>query len=50
MEVHSSTVFRSIKEILKETEVDVVVFKSLSTRSASTLKACLSGISEDDVL
>ena len=50
MEVHSSTVSRWIKEILKETGVDVDVFKGHSTRSASTSKACLSGISVDDIL
>ena len=50
MEVHSSTVFRSIKEILKETGVDDDVFKRHSTHSASTSKACLSGISVDDIL
>ena len=50
MEIHSSTVSRWIKEILKETRVDVDVFKGHSTRSASTSKACLSGISVDDIL
>ena len=50
MEVHSSTVSRYIKEILKETGVYVDVFKGHSTRSASTSKACLSGISVDDIL
>ena len=35
MKVHSSTVSRWIKEILKETGVDVDVFKGHSTRSAS---------------
>ena len=49
MEVHSSKVSRWIKEILKETGVDVV-FKCNSTRSASTSKACLSSISVDDIL
>ena len=49
MEVHSLTVSRWIKEILKKT-VDVDVFKGHSTRSASTSKACLSGISVDDIL
>ena len=50
MEVHSLTVSRWIKEILKKTGVDVDVFKGHSTRSASTSKACLSGISVDDIL
>ena len=50
MEVHSSTVSRWIKEILKETGVDVDVFKDYSTRSSSTSKACVSGISVDDIL
>ena len=50
VEVYSSTVSRWIKEILKETRVDVDVFKGHSTRSASTSKACLSGISVDDIL
>ena len=49
MEVHSLTVSRWIKEILKKTGVDVDVFKGHSTRSASTSKACLSGISMDDI-
>ena len=38
VEVHSSTVSRWIKEILKETGVDVDVFKGHPTRSASTQK------------
>ena len=50
MEVHSSTVSRWIKEILKETGVDVDVFKGHFTRSASTSKACLSDISVDNIL
>ena len=50
MKVHSSTVSRWIKERLKETGVDVDVFKDYSTRSSSTSKACLSGISVDDIL
>ena len=50
VEVHSSSVSRWIKEILKEPGVDVDVFKGHSTRSASTSKACLSGISMDDIL
>ena len=50
MEVHSSTVSRWIKEILKETGVDVDVFKGHSKHSASTSKSCLSGISVDDIL
>ena len=50
VKVHSSTVSRWIKEILKETGVDVDVFKGHSTRSASTSKGCLSGISVDDTL
>ena len=50
VEVHSSTDSKRIKEILKETWVDVDVFKGHSTRSASTSKACLSGISVDDIL
>ena len=50
MEVHSSTVSRWMKEILKETGVDVDVLKGHSKRSASTSKACLSGISVDDIL
>ena len=49
VEVHSLTVSRWIKEILKKTGVDVDVFKGHSTRSASTSKACLSGISVDDI-
>ena len=39
-----------IKEILKETGVDVDIFKDYSRSSSSTSKACLSGISVDDVL
>ena len=50
VEVHSSAVSRWIKEILKETRVNVDVFKGHSTHSASTSKACLSGISVDDIL
>ena len=49
MEVHSSTV-RWIKEILKEPGVDADVFNGHSTRSAPTSKACLSGVSVDDIL
>ena len=41
-------VSRWIKEILKEIGVDVG-FKGHSTRSASTSKACLSGISVDNI-
>ena len=44
VEVHNSTVSRWIKEILKETGVDVNVFKGHSTRSACTSKTYLSGI------
>ena len=50
VEVHSSTASTWIKEILKETGVDANVFKGHSTRSASTSKACLSGISVEDIL
>ena len=50
VEFHSSTDSKRIKEILKETWIDVDVFKGHSTRSASTSKACLSGISVDDIL
>ena len=50
VEVHSSTVSTWIKEILKETGVDVDVFKGHSTRSPSASKACLSGMSVDDIL
>ena len=50
MGVHSSTVFRSIKETFKDIGVDIDVFKGHSTRSTSTSKACLSGISVDDML
>ena len=50
VEVHSSAASRWIKEILKETGVDADVFKGHSTRSASTSKACLSGISVEDIL
>ena len=45
MEVHNST-----EEVLKEFGANVDVFKGHSTRSASTSKACLSGISVDDIL
>ena len=44
VEVHSSTVSRCIKEIFKETGVDVDVFKGHSIRSAFSSKACQSGI------
>ena len=50
VEVHSSTVSRWIKEILKKTGLDVDVFKGHSTRSASTSKTCLSGNSVDDII
>ena len=50
VEVHSSTASRRMKQILNETGVEVDVFKGHSTRSASTSKACLSGISVDDIL
>ena len=50
MEVHGSAASRWIKEILKETGIDVDVSKGHSSSSASTLKACLSGISVDDIL
>ena len=36
--------------LLKEAGVDANVFKGHSTRSAHTSKACLSGISVDDLL
>ena len=44
VEVHSSTVSRWIKKILKETGVDVDVFKGQSIRSPFSSKACQSGI------
>ena len=50
VEVHSSIASRWIKEILNETGVDVDVFKGHPTRLASVSKACLSGISVDDIL
>ena len=50
MEVYSSTDSRWIKKILNEAGVGVDVFKGHSTCSASTSKACLSGISVDDIL
>ena len=50
MEVHSSTVSRWIIKILRETGVEVDVFKGYSAHSSSTSKACLSGISVDDIL
>ena len=50
VEVHSSIVSRWIKEILKETGVDVDVFKGHSKRLSSTSKACLSDISVGDIL
>ena len=50
VKIHSSTVSRRIKEILKETGVDADVFKGHSTRSVSPSKECLSGISVDDIL
>ena len=50
MEVHSSTVSRWIIKILRETGVDVDFFKGYSAHSSSTSKACLSGISVDDIL
>ena len=50
VEVHSSTVSKWIKEMLKETGVDVDIFKGHSKLSASTSKLCLSGISVDDIL
>ena len=50
VEVHSSTVSRWTKEILKETGVDVDIFKGHFTCSAFTSKACLSGISVYDIL
>ena len=50
MEVHSSAVSIWIKKILKETGVDIDVFKGHSTRPASTSTACLSGISVDEIL
>ena len=50
VEVHSSTVSRSMKEILKETGVDLDVFKRLTTRSASTSKVCLLENLVDDII
>ena len=50
VEVHSSAVSRSMKEILKETGVDLDVFKCLTTRSASTSKVCLLENSVDDII
>ena len=43
-------VYNSTEEVLKEFGANVDVFKGHSTRSASTPKACLSGISVDDIL
>ena len=48
--VHGSTVCSWVKEILKETGIDVDIFTGHPTRSAPTSKACLSGISADDIL
>ena len=50
MEAHSSTASRWIKEISKETRVDVDIFKDHSTRPASASKACQSGVSVDNIL
>ena len=49
VEVHSLTASTWIKGILKETGVDVDGFKGHSTSLVSTSKACLSGISGDDI-
>ena len=48
--VVSSTISGWIKKMLTISEVDVGVFKGYSTRSASTSKAALSGLSVSDIL
>ena len=50
VEVNSSKSSRWIREILEETGVNVDVFKCHPTHSASTSKACLSGILVGDIL
>lgn len=50
VEVHSSAVSRWVKEILKETGVNVDVFRGHCTCSASTSQVCLSGILVNDIL
>ena len=46
----SSTIFGWIKKVLTISGVDVDVFKGHSTRSASTSKAALSGLSVSGIL
>ena len=48
--VVSSTISGWIKKVLTISGVDVYVFKGHSTRSASTSKAALSGLSVSDIL
>ena len=50
VKVNSSKSSRWIREILEETGVNVDVFKGHPTYSASTSKACLSGILVGDTL
>ena len=46
----SSTIPGRIKNILKEAGIDTKIFKGHSTRSASTSKAGLAGLSVTDIL
>ena len=50
VEVQSSTISRWLKEILKEAGIDIKIFRGHSTRSASSSKAGLAGISTDEIL
>ena len=49
-EVTSSTIARWIKEVLSLTRIDVKRFKAHSTRSASTSKASVLGLTISDIL
>ena len=48
--VVSSTISGWIKNVLREADIDTKIFKEHSTRSASTWKAGLAGLSVTDIL
>ena len=46
----TSTISGWVKNVLRETRIDTKIFKGLSTRSASTSKAGLTGLSLNEIL
>ena len=48
--VESSSISRWLKDVLEEAGIDIKTFKAHSTRSASTSKASLLGLSEKEIL